>query len=507
MSPPHVPVSKNVHRLDSWKEIAGYFRRGVRTVQRWEQEEGLPVHRLQHEKLGSAYAFAHELDAWLAARGRNAGAATVTPSVAVLPFADRSEAGDQAYFCDGVAEEILHALSRIRGLRTASRTAAFQHRTAGPDLRRVGRQLEVASVLVGNVRKSGARLRVAVELVACDSGFQIWSDRYDRAVGDIFAIQGEIAARVAAALEVTLSVREQKSLRARATEDFGAYDCYLRGRRLYCEYSPSAVAEAIRMFERAARLDPGYASAFAGLADCWSYLCLYSDGNEEAWRRVDEASRRALETDPLSAHAQASRGLSLSISGRIEEADRAFEESARLDPDLFEGHYFRARHCFALGRLEEAADAYARAMEARPEDYQSPLLAAQIECDLGRAERGAALRKRGLGIAERHLHLNPDDTRALYMTANGLAAMRDTERSRQFAVRALESAPCDPMNLYNVGCVYALIGMREPALDCLERAAGAGLTQKGWYEHDSNLNALRSEPRFLALLERLSRAD
>jgi adenylate cyclase len=150
--------------------------------------------------------------------------------------------------------------------------------------------------------------------------------------------------------------------------------------------------------------------------------------------------------------------------------------------------------------LEQAAASYAQAMESRPDDFQSPLLAAQIEDDLGRRDHAATLRRRGIGIAERHLQSNPDDVRALYMAANGLAALGDRARSRQMAERALTLSPDDPMLFYNVGCIFCLLGWNEPALECLEKAARSGLTQKGWYEHDSNLNPLRAEPRFQKLL-------
>jgi adenylate cyclase len=497
------------NRLDSWKEIAAYLRRGARTVQRWEREEGLPVHRLQHEKLGSVYAFRNELDAWFARHGNQLPsdaphAPDAAPSIAVLPFADMSPEGDQAYFCDGVAEEIAYALSRVEGLNTASRASSFRYRQPGADCRQIGRQLAVRSLLLGSVRKSGSQLRISVQLVAAENGYQLWTERYDRALGDIFQIQDEIAARVTQALQVKLTSHEPQPLRASSTADFGAYDCYLRGRKHFYEYSPAAMRDAIRMFLQAIELDPDYAKAYAGLADCWSYLYLYSERNEEVRAQADWASRKAQQMDPRSAQAQASRGLSLSLDGKIDEADRAFAESVRLDPALFEAHYFRARHSFSLGRLQDAAAAYAKAMEARPDDYQSPLLAAQIEDDLGRPDCGAVLRCRGIGIAERHLQSNPDDARALYMAANGLAALREDARSRQFAERALAIRPDDPMLLYNVGCIFSMLGLTGAALDCLEKAARTGLTQKGWYEHDSNLDSVRGEPRFLALLKEMA---
>jgi len=490
-------------RLESWKEIAGYLRRGTRTVQRWEREEALPVHRLQHEKLGSVYAYRAELDAWFERRAElrtRPAPAPATPSLAVLPFTDMSREGDQGYFCDGIAEEIINALSRLKGLRTASRTSSFRFRGAGVDSRGAGRELGVGTLLEGSVRRSGERLRITVELVDAESGFQLWAQRYDRTVRDIFEIQDEIAESVVHALKVTLTPREEMSLSSAPTRDIGAYDCYLRGRKFYYGYSPKSVEFAIKMFREAIKLDPDYARAYAGLADCWAYIYLYSDRSEAVREQADWASGKAQEMDPNSAQAQASRGLSLSLSGRNEEADAAFTAAMRLDPELFETHYFRARHCFALGRQEEAIAAYEAAMRARPDDFQSPLLAAQIYDDLGRHADAAAVRKKGIAAADRHLQLNPDDARALYMMANGLVALGERNRGRRFADAALAVGGEDPMLLYNLGCIYSMLGATEQALDCLEKAARSGLTQKGWYEHDSNLDPVRDQRRFQRLM-------
>jgi adenylate cyclase len=219
--------------------------------------------------------------------------------------------------------------------------------------------------------------------------------------------------------------------------------------------------------------------------------------------QADWASLKAQEMDDQSAQAQASRGLWLSLTGRIDEADRAFETAVALDPDLFESQYFRARHCFALGRHGDAVEAYQAASRARPDDYQSPLLLAQIEDHLGRHDNAMASRRRGVTIAERHLQCNPDDARALYLAANGLAALNEHRRSRKLAERARAIRPDDPMLLYNVGCVFSMLGFAEPALDCLEKAAQTGFTQKEWFHHDRDLDPLRALPRFSSLLKEM----
>jgi len=494
-----VAPALSTDRLDSWKEIASYLKRGARTVQRWEREEGLPVHRLVHDKLGSVYAYKPELDAWWSSRGAELHNGAVAPaegghSLAVLPFADLSQEQDQAYLCDGLAEEIIGALGKVRGLKVASR--AFSFRKPKGDIREIGRQLRVRSLLEGSVRKAAGRVRIAVQLTDAESGFHLWSGQYDRDFSDIFSIQDEIAENVARALEATLTGNEKA-----AAADMRAFECYLRGRQYYYQYSPRAMEFALQMFLRAIEADPNYAQAYAGLADCWSYVYLHSTRNEAVREQADWASQKAVEMDPQSAQAQASRGLSLSLNGSP-EAEEAFDAATRLDPRLFEAHYFRARHNFALGRLEEAARCYEAAMDARPDDYQAPLLAAQIYSDLGRPADATAARRRGIEIAERHLRLNPDDARALYLAANGLVALGDRSRGQHWAERARAARPDDPVLLYNIGCIFSMLGRVEEALDCLEKAA-MGFTQKGWYEHDSNLDAVRQHPRFQELLLKL----
>ncbi|MEO8659324.1 MAG: tetratricopeptide repeat protein [Bryobacteraceae bacterium] len=498
-------------RLDSWKEIASYLNRGARTVQRWEREEGLPVHRLHHEKLGSVYGYKSELDAWWKSRGTKLDlqpqpAETEPepdPSIAVLPFRDLSRERDQQYFCDGIAEEIIGALSRVKRLRVASRMSSFRVGVESADLRSIGRQLGVSTVLEGSVRKSGDRLRVTVQLADAEKGYQLWSEAYDRESSDIFAIQEEIARHVAESLEVSLTPKEQAALQKAPTRDLQAYDFYLRGRQYFYGYGIRDMEYAIQLFTRATGCDSEFALAYAGLADCWSFLYLYADRNERVREQADWASARAVELDPEAATAHASRGMVHSLSERDHAAEDSFRTALRLDSNLFEAHYFFARHCFARGRAGEALRLYEAAMSGHPEDYQCPLLAAQIYEDMGQPEKAREARQRGIDIAERHLSLHPDDPRALYMGANGLVALGQKRRGREWADRALAMRPDDPMVLYNIGCIYSLIGAIDESLNCLEGAVEKGLTQRGWYENDSNLDAVRGNVRFEGLLKAL----
>jgi serine/threonine protein kinase len=424
-------------------------------------------------------------------------------SIAVLPFTDMSPERDQDYLCEGIAEEILIALGRVKGLRVASRPAAFRFKTADGDLSEIGARLQVSTLLDGSVRKSGDRLRVTVQLIDVADLFCLWSERYDRDMRDVFAVQDEIAQQVVAALEVTLSSSEKEALQKLATADVDAYDCYLRGRKFFYKYDKRGITFARELFERAIEIDPAYGRAYAGVADCCAYLYMYAGRDQANLERAIVAARKALEIDPELAEAHASLGTALSFSGCHGEAEAAFQAAIRLNPELFEAHYFYARDSFVQGRLEQAAAQYEAASRARPEDFQSPLLVAQLYADLGRPDAAEVSRRLGVAIAEEHLKLNPDDARALYMGANGLVALGENEKGLEWAGRAVAMEPDDPMLLYNVACIYSLAGRAEEALDCVERTVNAGFAQREYLEHDSNLDLIRGDRRFQALLARL----
>ena len=428
---------------------------------------------------------------------------TGIPSIAVLPFADMSREKDQAYFCDGIAEEIINALCRVQGLRVASRTGSFQFKDTAADLREIGNRLRVESVLEGSVRKSDSRLRITVQLIEAARGFHLWSESYDREFHDVFAIQQEIAHSVVKALRVTLSPQEKGALAEVPTSEVQAYDYYLRGRSFYYRYGRHDIEFALQLFSRAIELDSGYALAHAGLADCWSYIYLYSERKDAVRLQAEAAGCRAVELAPDSAQAQASFAVALSLGPRKEEAKAAFEKAIELDPTLFEAWYFYARHVFAGGDLPKAVSLYEEAMRVRPEDFYSPLLIGPLYDRLGRTEDARAARERGLALVGKHIDLHPDDARALYMGAIGLIALGEKDKGRDWARRARKIDPDDPMLLYNLGCFHSLSGDAEEAVDCLERAAAGGLLQKGWYENDGDLDALRGHPRFQALLERM----
>ena len=424
-------------------------------------------------------------------------------SITVLPFADMSEARDQGYLCEGIAEEILFALGRVKGLRVASRASAFRYRAAGADPAEIGTALQVTTLLDGTVRRAGDRIRITVTLVAVDDGFCLWSERYDRDVHDIFALQDEIARAVVNALEITLSSADREAAHRLSTPDLDAYECYLRGRSYFFRFDKRSVGYARELFEQAITIDPSYGRAYAGISDCSAYLYMNVGRSPADLERAMQSAEAALKVAPEMADAHSSLGTALSMLGRHAEAEAAFQRAIALNPNLFEAHYFYARDAFTQGKLDLAIREYEEASRVRPEDYQSPLLVAQSYEDLGHPDLAKICRLRGVAIAEAHLRMMPDDARALYMGANGLVALGEVERGLEWAKRAVGMGPDDPMLLYNVACIFSLANRVDEALGYIEAAVANGMRLRGWLEHDSNLDNIRNTPRFQAVMARL----
>ena len=436
--------------------------------------------------------------------GQDAPETAPAPSIAVLPFMDLSPEKDQDYFCDGMAEELIDALTKIKDLRVSARTSAFSFKGQQQDIREIGQKLNVATVLEGSVRKSDTRLRISAQLINVADGYHLWSEKYDRDLKDVFAIQDEIAGNIVQALRVMLSPKEKRALGKVPTTDVEAYDVYLRGRKFFHQLSRKNIAFARQMFNRATQIDPDYALAYAGIADCHSWLYMYWESTDANLRAAEEASRKALELDTDLAEAHVAHGLAVSLSEQYDEAEREFETAIRLDPRLFEAYYFYARTCWPQGKPEKAAELFEKACEVNPEDYQGPLFLANTYNGLGRKTKAETAYRRSLEIIERHLELNPDDARAHYLGANALIQLGEGKRGLKWARRALAIDPGDALILYNVACIYALSEEIEEAIDYLEKSARAGANHKEWIEHDSDLDPLRSHPHFQALLAQMS---
>ena len=424
-------------------------------------------------------------------------------SIAVLPFVDMSPGQDQEYLADGIAEEILNVLAKVGRLRVAARTSSFAFRDRRMDVRQIGTELGVAAALEGSIRKVGNHVRVTSQLIDVTSGYHLWSERYDRELNDIFAIQDEIAKSIVQALDVRLAPGECETCRS-STRDARAYDLYLRGRHHFHQLRRTALHYARDTFQQALALDPAYAEAYAGIADASSFLYSYWEHDDANLKRAEAASARALELAPRLTEAHVSRGLALSLSKRHEEAEAEFQRALEGDPQSFDAHYLYARLCWATGRLEEAEGLFVRAAEIRPEDYQSMALLTSVYRALGRAEEADRASAECFERIQRHLALNPGDVRAVYLGAGRFADTGDSARAREWAQRAIAMDPGDSATLYNVACVYAKLGDVSSALDTLAASVKAGFAHREWIENDGDWVMFQDNPRFRQLVEGMS---
>jgi serine/threonine protein kinase/Tfp pilus assembly protein PilF len=431
------------------------------------------------DRFDSASEFVAELDAAIPA-GAERG-----PSIAVLPFANISADPENEYLSDGIAEEIITSLSKVQALQVAPRSSSFAYKGKTRDIRDIGKELDVSTVLEGSVRRVGDRLRVMAQLIDVADGYHLWSERYDTD-----------------ALKVILTEEEREAIAKARTGNVEAYDYYLRGRQFFHQFRRRNLQFAREMFDRAIEVDPDYALAHAGLADCCSFQHMYWGFKTEDLDTAEAASLRALELAPELGEAHTARGLVLSLKGDNEAARIEFETAIRMDPRLYEARYFYARTCFQEGRLEEAAQLFREAAEVR-EDYQSRFFAAQSLAALGRDHQAEAGYRRAFEVAAHHVGLNPDDARAYSMGAVALCRTGDKAKGLEWAERALELDPDDAGIAYNVACLFSLEGEADRAFASLRQAVDGGFVRKDWFEKDPDLDPIREDPRFQELMAAL----
>ncbi len=443
--------------------------------------------------------FAGALEFVAALQAETAPAPLHGPSVAVLPFTEVGSGPEVTFLAEGIAEEIITALTKLGDLRVAPRSASFSARARQADLQTIGRQLKVRSVLDGTVRRIGDRLRVTVQLTDAEDGALRWSERYDRVMADVFQLQDEIARQVAGAFEDVMHGAER---RARRTAGVQAYEYYLRGRQLFREFRHKPMERAREMFKHAIEADPRYGRAYAGLADADCFLFMYFVPHPDLLTEAEAASREALALDPGSAEAHASIAHALTLRKEFAAADRAFAEAVRLDPRLFEAHYFWARSCFQRGDNENALRHFGDACALR-EDYQAMLLYAQTLEALGRRAEASEAYARALEACDRYVALNPDDGRALTMGSVARARGGDRQGALDWAERALAAESDDPVILYAAAGSFAVLGLTDRAVETLARAIERGFANRQWIEKDPDLDSVRDDARFQAIMRGL----
>ncbi|HLW82276.1 MAG TPA: protein kinase [Candidatus Acidoferrales bacterium] len=472
---------------------------------------GRALEKSRHARYQSANQIKNDLQQLKRDSDSGRAASTSGPaerSVAVLYFENLSRGEEEIYFRDGMTEDIITELSAIKDLRVFPRSAVFAYRDKQTTAPQIGQELNAAYVLEGSLRRAGSRIRITAQLVETRTGLSIWARRFDRTMEDVFAIQDEMAKNIAEALQVMLSEEEKRVIEKVPTANVEAYDYYLRGRQYFHQFRRKGMEAARNMFKRAIEIDPHYARAWAGLADCHSFLQFYWQPSHENLQHADAASRKALDLDPELAEAHASRGHVLSLLERDEEARQEFETAIRLNPALYEAYYFSARSCLIHGQLAEAAKLFEEACRVRPDDYQAPSLLANTYEGMGLSPSIVqAAHRHAVEVIEKHLEMHPDDVRALYLGAQNLCRLGQGDRGLDWAKRALSIDPEDSAICYNLACIYAILGRSDEAVTSLEKSIQCGFGDKKIIRNDPYLNSIRKHPRYVTLWNKLAASD
>ena len=424
-------------------------------------------------------------------------------SIAVLPFVNISSDPENEYFGDGLAEEIINALTKIQDLRVASRTSSFAFKGVKEDIRVIGEKLNVETLLEGSVRKQGNQLRMTVQLIKVEDGYHIWSETYDRELQNIFAIQDEITDNIIESLKVFLSENEKKLIKNKPSIDIKAYDFYLRARKFMHSWTKKNLKYALKMLNRAIEIDPNYAIAYASISECHCWIYAYYESIEENLIKAEEASQRSIELGPDLAETHVSRGYAASLNKKYNEAESELRTAIGINPKLYEAYYLYARTCWVQGKLKEASQYFREASVLLPEDYQALNFLGSVLRGLGDIEKAIEAESESLERVVQHLELNPDDVRALYLGATVQIKLGNKKLGLEWCNKALELEPEDTAVLYNVVCSYSLLGKIEEAIELLGRAVDGGFGQIEWIDNDSDLDPLRDHPNFRALLKKL----
>jgi non-specific serine/threonine protein kinase len=417
-------------------------------------------------------------------------------SVAVLYFENLSGAKDDEYFRDGVTEDIITELTKIKGLNVFSRPTVLALRDKAVTPAQIGQQLGARYALTGTIRRAGQRLRISAQLVDTRTDFPLWSERYDRELQDIFELQDEIAHKIADALRVTLSPQEQAELAAKPTESLQAYDLYLRGKSYARRLTRQDLEFALQMFEHAVAIDPKFALVYAAMANtCAQHH--YNYGREGEWiDRAKAAAEKAAALQPLLPEAYVARAWVAYASGQQEDAIWMVRQAIDRKRDCEGAYYLLGRALFQAGRHQEVADITDAALEASGEDYNVYVPIMNSLEVLGDAPRLLAVRTRRIATLERHIKNVPEDARArIQLAINYARAGRGDDAMREVKL-AVVLRPNEATVLYNAACAYCTMKQFPEAIGVLQKAWEAGFRDPQWARRDPDLVGLHGHPEF-----------
>src|SRR5689334_11078851 len=417
-------------------------------------------------------------------------------SLAVLYFENLSGVKEDEYLRDGITEDIITELSKIRGLNTFSRPTvlAFRDKTVTPV--QIGQQLKAAYVLTGTLRRSGNRLRITTQLVDTQTDFPLWSERYDREMKDVFEVQDEIARKIAEALRVTLSPQELEALAIKPTENLQAYDLYLRGKRYARRQTRQDLEFALQMFESAVAMDPNFALAYAACANaCAMFYCNYS--RDVSWvERAREASGKAVALRWELPEVQVSQAWVLYATELHDEAVRMVRKAIERKRDCEGAYYLLCRALFSAGRYQEILGAAEAAIEASGEDYNVYVPIVNAFRAIGKHEAARNLMQRRMAAFENHLKQVPEDARARILLGGDYASLGRPDDALRELNLAVTLRANEASILYNAACLYCSLKKKQEAMETLRKAWEAGFKDASWARRDPDLTMLHDEPEF-----------
>jgi non-specific serine/threonine protein kinase len=420
-------------------------------------------------------------------------------SVAVLYFENLSGAKEDEYLRDGITEDIITELSKIRGLNTFSRPTVLAYRDKPVTPTQIGNVLKAAYVLTGTLRRSGTRLRITTQLVDTHTDFPLWSERYDREMKDVFEVQDEIARKIAEALRVTLSPQELEELATKPTESLQAYDLYLRGKRYARRQTRQDLEFALQMFENAVAIDPSFALAYAACANaCAMFYCNYS--RDAIWvERARNASGNAVALRWDLPEVMVSQAWVLYATELHDEAVRMVQKAIERKRDCEGAYYLLCRALFSAGRYQEVMSVMETALEVSGEDYNVYVPIVNSLGALGKKDEHRNLLVRRIGALENHLKQVPEDARARVLMATDYAEFDRVDDAIRELNMAITLRANEASILYNAACTYAILKRKREALETIKKAWDAGFKDSVWARRDPDLALLHDDPEFQRL--------
>jgi serine/threonine protein kinase/tetratricopeptide (TPR) repeat protein len=417
-------------------------------------------------------------------------------SVAVLYLENLSGVKEDEYLRDGVTEDIITELSKIRGLKIFSRPTVLAYRDRPVTPAQIGQQLGASFVLGGSLRRAGTRLRINAQLVDTHTDFPVWSERYDREMQDVFELQDEIARKIAEALRVTLTRQDEEALAAKPTENLQAYDLYLRGKSYARRLTRQDLEFALQMFENAVSVDSHFALAHAAIANACAQFHYHYERSQGWIGRAVSATQRASAIRRDLPEVLVAEGWILYAEEKYDQASRCVRQAIDRKADCEGAYYLLGRTLFAAGHYQEVVDMAEDAISGSGEDYNIYVPIINALGALGKGEARRAFLQRRMQFLEAHLKKVPEDARARILLANDYAEVGRSEDAMREATLAMALRPNEATVLYNAACLFCHLSRKAEAMDALKKAWEAGFKDPSWTRRDPDLESLHGDPEF-----------